>query len=150
VWYVMVRYALEQRVVLYDTHVKYGSGRNCRRKFRCKFRDERVPSRQTIHNLQNKLRTTGLLIDKKQKYKCRVLTEEKLDVIGARLEHSPRKSLKRLAQESGVSKSSARTSTQLRSPDPIKQQQSTSCSCAIQLAGFIFAVGSYSLSSKVR
>jgi hypothetical protein len=36
----------------------------------------------------------------------RVLTEEKSDDIGARLE--PRKSLKRLAQERGVSKSSTR------------------------------------------
>jgi transposase len=52
----------------------------------------------------NKLRTTGLLIDKKQKHKRRVLTEEKLDDIGARLEHTPRKSLKRLAQENGVCK----------------------------------------------
>jgi hypothetical protein len=30
-----------------------------------------------------KLRTAGLLIDKKTKHKCRVLTEEKLDDIGA-------------------------------------------------------------------
>jgi DNA-binding IclR family transcriptional regulator len=37
-----------------------------------------------------------------------VLTEEKLDDIGARLEHTPRKSLKHIAQETGVSKSSAR------------------------------------------
>jgi hypothetical protein len=41
-----------------------------------------------------------------------VLTQEKLDDIGARLEHTPRKSLKHLAQ-SGVSKSSARTATKL-------------------------------------
>jgi hypothetical protein len=34
-----------------------------------------------------------------------VLTEEKLDDIGVRLEHTPRKSLKRLAQETGVSTS---------------------------------------------
>jgi hypothetical protein len=47
----------------------------------------------------NKLRSTGLLIDKKQKNKCQVLTEEKLDDIGARLEHTPRKSLKHPAQE---------------------------------------------------
>jgi hypothetical protein len=38
---------------------------------------------------------------------------EKLDDIGARLEHTPRKSLKRLAQETEVSKSSARTATHL-------------------------------------
>jgi hypothetical protein len=61
-------------------------------------RDQRVPTRQTIHNFVNKLRTR-LLIDKKQKYKRRVLTEEKLDDREARLQRTPRKSLKRLAQE---------------------------------------------------
>jgi hypothetical protein len=108
----MVRYNLEHRVFLYDNYVKYGSARKCLRKFRHKFRDERVPSRQTIHNLANKLRTTGLLIIKKQKHKGLMLTE-KLDDIGARLErtHTPRKSLKLRAQENGVSKSSARTAT---------------------------------------
>jgi transposase len=109
----MVWYALEQRVYLYETYVKYGCGRKRRQKFRRKFRDETVPSRQTIYNLQNKLRTTGLLTDKKQKHKPRALTEQKLDGIGVRLKHAPRKSLKRLAQEPGVSKSSARTATQL-------------------------------------
>jgi hypothetical protein len=61
----------------------------------------------------NKLRTTEFLIDKKTKHKHRVLTEEKLDEIGARLEHKPRKSLKCPAQGTKVSKSSARTATQL-------------------------------------
>jgi hypothetical protein len=50
----------------------------------------------------------------------RVLTE-KLDDIGARLEHrTPRIALKRLAQETGVSKSSARTATQLLKLRPYK------------------------------
>jgi hypothetical protein len=49
-----------------------------------------------------------------------VLTEEKLDDIGARLEHTPRKSLKRLAQETGMSKSSARRATQLLKLRPYK------------------------------
>jgi hypothetical protein len=56
----------------------------------------------------NKVRTTGLVIDKKQKLKQLVLTEEKSGEIGARLEHTPRKSLKRLAQATRVSNSSAR------------------------------------------
>jgi hypothetical protein len=64
----------------------------------------------------NKLRITGLLIDKKQKHKCLVLTEEKLDDIGARIEHTPRKSLKLLAQEIRLSTASARTATQLLKP----------------------------------
>jgi hypothetical protein len=80
-WHGMVRYRAEQCVCLYDTYVQCGSAGKCRRKFRRKFRDERVPSRQTIHNLVNKLRTTGPLIDKKQKHKHRVLTEEKVDDI---------------------------------------------------------------------
>jgi RNA polymerase-binding transcription factor DksA len=62
--------------------VTYRSAGKCRRKFRRNFHDERVRSRQTIHNSVNKLRTTGLLIDKKTKHKRRVLTEM-LDHIGA-------------------------------------------------------------------
>jgi hypothetical protein len=104
VWYDMVRYTLEQPM--------WNAGR-CWRKF-C---DERVPSRQTIHDLVNKLRTMGLLIDMEKKtHKRRVLTEEKLDHRGARLEHTPRKSPKHLAQDTGVSKSSARTATKLLKP----------------------------------
>jgi hypothetical protein len=91
----MVQYTLEQRVFLYDSCVEYGSARKCQQK----FHDERVPSKQTIHNLVNKLRIMGLLIDKKEKYKCRGLPEEKLDDIWTRLEHTPKKSLKCLAQE---------------------------------------------------
>jgi hypothetical protein len=90
--------------------------RKCRRKFRRKFRDETVRSRHTIHNFVNKLRSTGLLIDQKQKHKRLVLTEEKLEGVWTRFEHAPRKSLKRLAQETGVSKSSARNGTQLLKP----------------------------------
>jgi hypothetical protein len=96
---------------MYDTYVKYGSARNCRRKFRRKFHDERVNSRQTIHSLVNKLRT-GLLIAEKQNHKRCVLTDEKFDDTGTRLEHTLRKSLKHLAEESGVSKSSARMAMQ--------------------------------------
>jgi hypothetical protein len=42
-----------------------------------------------------------------------VLIEEKLNDIGGRLEHAPRKSLKHLARETGVSKSNARMATEL-------------------------------------
>jgi hypothetical protein len=49
-----------------------------------------------------------------------MLTEEKLDDIGARFEHTPRKSLKHLAQKTGMSKSSARRATQLLKLRPYK------------------------------
>jgi hypothetical protein len=143
----MVQYTLEQCVFLYDTYVKYGSARKCRQK----LYDERVPSRQTVYNLVNKHRSMGLLIDKKQKHKRQVLTEEKLGDKGARLEYTPRKSLKHIAQENGVSKSSARRAAQMPKLRPYKTSNPrTPCSRMIQLAGFIFAVGFYSLLSKVR
>jgi hypothetical protein len=100
----MVRYPLEHYIYLCDICVKYGSARKRRWKFRRKFRTDKDPSRKTIHSLVNELRSTGILIDKKQKHKCRVFTEEKLDDIGARFEHAPRKSLKRLAQETKLKK----------------------------------------------
>jgi hypothetical protein len=65
----MVRYNLQQLISLYDTCVKYGSTRKCQQKFRRKFRDERVPGRETIYNLVNKLTKIGFLIDEKQKHK---------------------------------------------------------------------------------
>jgi hypothetical protein len=105
----MAWYTLVQHVFLYDMYVKYKSATKCQRK----FRNERVSRRQTIHNFVNKLITMWLLIDKKQNQNCRVLTEEKLDDIGATLEPTLGTSLKRLAQETGMPKSSTRTATQL-------------------------------------
>jgi transposase len=59
-----------------------------------------------------KVRSTGSLLDKKpDKKKRRALTEEKLDEIGARLENTPKISVRRLAQETGISKSSATRAT---------------------------------------
>jgi hypothetical protein len=78
-----------------------------------------------------------------------VLTEEKLDDIGSRLEHAPRKSLKRLAQETGVKKSGSRTATQLQKLRPYKNSNPrTPYSRAIQLAGFILLLLSTVCPSK--
>jgi transposase len=112
---VIVQYTIEQHVFLYDSYLKCGSARKCRQKFQLKFYHEIVCSWQTVHNLVNKLRSTGLLTEKKQKHKRRVLTEENL-----RLEHMPIKSLKSLAQETGVWKSTTRWATQLLKLRPYK------------------------------
>jgi hypothetical protein len=63
--------------------------------------------------LENKLGITGLLVDKKQKRKCGVFAVEKLDDKGARLEHTSRKSLEELFQDTGVLESNASRATQL-------------------------------------
>jgi hypothetical protein len=64
------------------------------------------------------IRTHGILIDRKL-LKSSVLTEEKLDDIGHRLENS-RKSLRTLAQESCVPVGSAWTATKLLHIRPYK------------------------------
>jgi hypothetical protein len=51
-----------------------------------------------------------------------MLTEEKLDDTGARLEQTPKKSLKHLAQESGVLSLVQEGQHNCWSLDPVKQQ----------------------------
>ena len=69
-----------------------------RHKFRVKF-----PGRPAQAKI---FKETGTVKKRKVKHRRHVLTEETLDEIGERLEHTPQKSLKRLSQETGVSVSS--------------------------------------------
>jgi hypothetical protein len=103
----MDRYTVEQRVFLHETSIKCGSARKCRRKFRRRLPGITIPSSTGIHEPINKVRSTGSLLDKKPATKRNVLTEEELDEIGPTLEQTPQKSLRCLAQETGISKSSA-------------------------------------------
>ncbi|KAJ4436212.1 hypothetical protein ANN_18842 [Periplaneta americana] len=82
----------------------------------------RIPNRSTIHDLVNKVRSTESFLNKKHVQQRRVLTEEKLDEVGARLEDSPRKSLRRrrLAQEVNISKTSAFVATKLLKLKPYR------------------------------
>jgi hypothetical protein len=111
-----VRYTIEQCGCLVQLYFKHESAR----KFQHVSR--RTSSKwQSIHYLVSKLKTTGSLLDKKPDRKWNVLTVEVLDNIGARLEEtSPRKSLKWLAQETGVSRTSARKATKLLELQPYK------------------------------
>jgi ribosomal protein L20 len=72
--------------------VKKKTQQTCRRKFRRKFPETVCQSGYTISKLVNKVRTHNILIDRKPLKRYGVLTEEKLDDIGHRLENYPRKS----------------------------------------------------------
>jgi hypothetical protein len=102
------------------TYVKHESVRNGWKKF-C---DNRVTTKQTIHNLVNKLRSMGLLMDKKQYMWVECLLR-KSSMTGARLEHThtPRKSKKHLAEETEVLKTSARRNTHLLKLRLYKEKQ---------------------------
>ncbi|PSN57363.1 hypothetical protein C0J52_02895 [Blattella germanica] len=106
-----MRYSTEQSIFICSTFMKQHSWRRCRRKFRRRYPDAPVPDRTTICRLFKKFNETGSVANKKPRVNKRVLTEEKLDEIAFRLEISPRKSLRRLAQEVGVSKTSVQHAT---------------------------------------
>jgi hypothetical protein len=103
----MVKYTLEQHIFLYDSYVKKKSYKSCKRRFSHRYPGVRIPASSTILRLVKNVRSAGSLLDKKCTRQNAMLTEETLDKIRTRLEHSPRKSLARLAQQAQVSKTIA-------------------------------------------
>jgi hypothetical protein len=103
-----VRYSLDQRVFIYE--VKKRFYKSCKRKYHLKLSDTTFLS---ISKLVKKVRTHGILINRKPLKRNRVLTEGELDDIDHRLENSPRKLLRRLTLQRVVSVGSAWTATEL-------------------------------------
>ena len=96
-------FTLAHHIFMYDSYVRTESCREVTRLFRDRFPDIRAPHRDTVRKLVNRFRETGSVLDRKPQRTRHVLTEENLDEIGQTLERSPRKSLSRLSQETGVS-----------------------------------------------
>ena len=87
--------------------------------FRDRFPYIRAPHRDTVRKLVNRFRETGSVLDRKPQ-RTHVLTEEKFDEIEQTLERSPRKSLSKLSQGTGVSQFSAWKATTLLKLKPYK------------------------------
>ena len=107
-------FSLCERVYIHNTYLK--SRKSCSetwQKFRVKFPGRPVPNPSTIRRQAKRFKETGSVKNGKVNHRHHVLTEETLDEIGERLEHTPQKSLKRLSQETGVSVSSAQRATKL-------------------------------------
>jgi hypothetical protein len=82
-----------------------------------------VPAQPYVKQLIRKWHSTGSMPDKKKERKRSVLTEEKLTDIQARLQLSPRKSLRRLAQETNVAYTAAHRATKLLGFWPYRIQE---------------------------
>ena len=82
----MPTYTLQQRIFMYDSYVSTSSCREVVRQFQANYPGVRVPSIEAVRLLVNKFRKTGSILDKKINIKRRVLTEQKLEEIGERLE----------------------------------------------------------------
>ena len=72
-----------------------------------------MPNPSTIRRQAKIFKETGSVKNRKLNRRRHVPTEETLDEIAERLEHTPQKSLKRISQETGVSVSSVQRATTL-------------------------------------
>jgi hypothetical protein len=132
----MVKYTPEQRIFLYNSYVKRNPRRFCRR-----YPGVRIPASSMILRLVKKVRSTGSFLDKKYIRQNAVLTEETPDETGARLEHSPHKSLARLTQQAQVSKTRAWRATKNLHLWPYKITQVQVLKKAITGEEHIFVTG---------
>lgn len=71
------------------------------------------PCKIRIYNIVLKLFSAGSVLDKKKPRKRLVLTEERLDVIGARFKAVPKKPLRLLSLHSWLPKGTAHVATNL-------------------------------------
>ena len=83
-------FSLRERVYIHNTYMKNRKSCSERRKFRIKFPIRRVPNPSTIRGLAKRFKETGCVKNRKVYRRRHVLTEETLDEIGERLEHTPK------------------------------------------------------------
>ena len=101
------RLTLQQCIFVCNCCFKWESPSRVRTEYIQMFPGEVSPSRFTIHEIVKKFETIGSVANKKRNRKRTVLTEETLDEIGASLERTTTKSIPKLAQQVGISESSA-------------------------------------------
>jgi hypothetical protein len=77
----MVPYVIQQHIFLHEMYVKYNSAKMCWRKFLQEHPGSKILNTTGIHQLINKMRSTGSLLDKKP-----MMNEEKMDYLRSRLE----------------------------------------------------------------
>ena len=97
-------YTLEERVFIVRTYWKTESIKSCQQQFLEKFGGRHPPSKSSIWALSKELETKGALLDEHTGGRQK-MSEEMIQNVKDRLLASPKKSLRRLSQESGLSRS---------------------------------------------
>lgn len=89
----IVKYSLEQWILMYDIYVKKKSFKLCKLKFCHKYPCVCVPALWIIFEFVKKVYSSGTFIKKKYAWQNAVLTEEMFQQIASRLQILPHKSL---------------------------------------------------------
>jgi hypothetical protein len=100
----MYRYSLEERVFIVKTYWITGFIKNCKRRFVQQFGGRNLTSKRYIQLSVKKLQTKGTLLDLHGGGRPE-MSENTVHNVANRLLASPRKSLRVLSQEIGLSRS---------------------------------------------
>jgi hypothetical protein len=92
-----------KRLFIVEHYLASRSYLTCQNEFRDTFPDSPVPNKSKISRLVNRFRDTGSVQDTHRSGRPSVLSDEILDDISQTLLRSPRKSLKKLSLQSGLS-----------------------------------------------
>jgi hypothetical protein len=92
-----------QRVFIVEHYLASRSSLTCQNEFRDTFPDSPVPNESTVSHLVNSFRDTGSVQDRNRSGRPSVSSDDTLDDIRQTSFHSPRKSLRKLSLQSGLS-----------------------------------------------
>jgi transposase len=109
-----------QRVFIVEHYLASRSYLTCQSEFRDTFLDSPVPSKSTISRLVNRFRDTGSVQDRNRSGRTLVLIEDSLDDIRQTLLHFPRKTLRKLSLQSGLSYGSVHKATKILELHPYR------------------------------
>jgi transposase len=98
----MIFFPQNQRVFILEHYFSTRSYAECQNAFRNYFPDSVVPNKSTVQRLVERFRETGSIGEKRRSDLPSVLSNYSLEDIRARLFQSPRKSLRKLSQETGT------------------------------------------------
>jgi hypothetical protein len=106
-----MRCSQQERVFISECYFSSKSFIAVREAFHQVYPDKEVPNKTTVHRLVKKFRETESVCNKKHVRRQTVLTNDAVRVVHETLIRSPRKSLRRLPQECGTSKTSCHRAT---------------------------------------
>lgn len=99
-------FTIEQRIFILEQYFATKSYVSVKEAFQIKFVGVPPPEKKSISRLTNRFRETGSVCDRKRSGRPTVLTDDVLENVKTRLLNSPRKSLRKLSSQVGLSYSS--------------------------------------------
>jgi transposase len=101
----------DQRVFILEHYFSSRSYEECQNAFRNSFPDSVVPNKSTIQRLVKRFRETVSIGEKRRSGRPSVLSNDSLEDIRTHLLQSPRKSLRKLSQQTGMTYGSLQRAT---------------------------------------